>query len=354
MSRRRDPVQRRIAGAALVVALGGTLSGTLSGCTGSSEPDAAGEATDAPGTPTPTTSGPTTSTTAGASAGPSTSPTSDPSTTSSPSPEPPEFRASAAMHTVRTLALRFGPREAASPAYRGAAAWVEQRFRTLGYDVRQQRVHVPAGTSWGVDVDAGTTTNVIANPPDHVLTQPHLVVSAHLDTVPQAPGAEDDASGIGVLLELARMATASETRLPVVLVAFGGEEPRGDGDALHHFGSQAMVARMSQAERQAVVGMVSMDRVGVGTVVPVCAAGTAPPVVRRQLLRAGSRVGVPTLSCVNASSDHESFEDAGMASARVGGTSYAAYHSSADLPRVVNPPQLRRVAGLMWEWMRGG
>ncbi len=258
------------------------------------------------------------------------------------------------MQTVRLLALGIGPREAASPAYRQAARWVARRLIDSGYDVAQQRLPVPAGTSWGIDVDAGTTTNVIATLPGFRPRQPHLVVSAHLDTVPQAPGAEDDASGVGVLLELARLASMRETRLPIMFVAFGGEEPRGVGDALHHFGSRAMVARMAQPQRSAVRGMVSMDRIGVGTVVPVCAAESRPRTVRAQLLRSAQRLGIPAIACVNRSSDHWSFELGDMPAARVGGTSYAGYHSAADLPRVIDTAQLRRVGRLMWAWLKSG
>ncbi|HEY7043219.1 MAG TPA: M28 family peptidase [Nocardioidaceae bacterium] len=254
---------------------------------------------------------------------------------------------------MRVLAVRFGPREATSTAYQRAADWVAGRFEAYGYAVRRQRLAVPAGISWGVPVPAGTTSNVVATPTDFDAAEPHLVVSAHLDTVPQAPGAEDDASGVGVLLELARMAASHETRLPAMFVAFAAEEPRGDGEALHHFGSRVMVARMSKPERRAVSGMVSLDRVGVGTVVPLCAGGLLPPHVRAQLVRAGEQAAVLTSRCVDTASDHWSFELAGMPAARVGGTSYAGYHSAADLPRVVNPAQLRRVGVLMWSWLAG-
>ena len=40
-------------------------------------------------------------------------------------------------------------------------------------------------------------------------------------------GAEDNASGVAVMLELARLAAHEPTRLPVAFVAFGAEEPRG-------------------------------------------------------------------------------------------------------------------------------
>jgi Zn-dependent M28 family amino/carboxypeptidase len=45
------------------------------------------------------------------------------------------------------------------------------------------------------------------------------VVGAHYDTVPGSPGADDNASGVAVLIELAAM------KMPVRLVAFANEEP---------------------------------------------------------------------------------------------------------------------------------
>jgi hypothetical protein len=227
-----------------------------------------------------------------------------------PSPVPPRFDRSAAMRTIRYLAAGVGPREAASATYRHAADWVAGRLSDLGYDVTRQRVRVPAGVSWGTPVDAGHTWNVVATPADYEPGGPYRIVGAHLDTVPQAPGAEDNASGISVILELARMAAEMPTRLPVVFVAYGGEEPRGDGEAWHHFGSRAYVERMSAGERTALRGMVALDRVGVGSVVPVCSGGLEPPTVRRSLLRTAARDDIPAQSCEDQASDHWSFDQA--------------------------------------------
>jgi hypothetical protein len=52
-----------------------------------------------------------------------------------------------------------------------------------------------------------------------VLNDSPILVGAHYDTVPGSPGADDNASGVAVLLELAAM------RLPVRFVAFANEEP---------------------------------------------------------------------------------------------------------------------------------
>ncbi|MBD0335968.1 MAG: M20/M25/M40 family metallo-hydrolase [Cyanobacteria bacterium Co-bin13] len=51
-----------------------------------------------------------------------------------------------------------------------------------------------------------------------------ILVGAHYDTVPGSPGADDNASGLAVLLELARHFTAHPPRSPLHLVAFDLEE----------------------------------------------------------------------------------------------------------------------------------
>jgi len=265
---------------------------------------------------------------------------------------PGALRIGIAVAAVHHLAGAAGPRHATSPAFREAARWLAGRFRASGYDVRQQRFDVPGGTSWGIPVRGGRSANVVAVPAGFDPHRPHLVVGAHLDTVPQAPGAEDDASGIGVLLVLAdRLAGRDEVgRLPVVLVGFGAEEPRGPTDADHHYGSRAYVAALGPVERRAVRGMLALDRVGVGVVVPVCSAGD--DAAQQQVLRAGRRAGVPTSSCRNTSSDHWSFVQEGLPGVRVGGTSYAGYHSAADVPGVVDRAQLLRTARLVQAWVR--
>jgi Zn-dependent M28 family amino/carboxypeptidase len=134
-----------------------------------------------------------------------------------------------------------------------------------------------------------------------------------------------------------------------VFVAFGGEEPRGPGDDEHHFGSRSYVTRMTPAERRALRGMVALDRVGVGRVVPVASVPGRPVALRAALVRAAAGLGIGTSVGLDAASDHESFADAGMPAARLGSTPYAAYHSATDVPAVVDPAQLRRVGRVLWE-----
>lgn len=264
---------------------------------------------------------------------------------------PADLDAGTAESTVQHLAGTIGPRLATAPAYDRASRWVARELRGAGLDVRRQPVAVPAGDSWGVPVEAGTSWNVVAVPPGLDGAEPHLVVGAHLDTVAVSPGAEDNASGVGVLLAAAEAVDGRRTRLPVVFVAFGAEEPRGPTDADHHYGSRAYVASLSPAERRAVRGMVSLDRVGVGEVVPVGSTRDSDP-LQRALLAAAERAGVATVAEASSrSSDHWSFVRAGLPGVRLGSTPYPAYHSAADVPSVVERAQLRRTGRLLLAWL---
>jgi hypothetical protein len=313
----------------------------LAGCTGA-EP----EASPTPTSPVSAQSLPTVSATP--------SPTPSPTPTPTPTPTPAVFDPAAAFATVEHLATRIGPREAASAAFDDAVGYVRSRFESLGYRVTTMPVPVPAGDSWGVPVDAGTSENVIADPPGFNPAESHVVVGAHLDTVAVAPGAEDNGSGVAVVLELARMTAQEPTPVPVRFIAFGAEEPRGRGDDLHHFGSQDYVAALSGAERRAVQAMVSLDRVGVAAdSVPVSTGGTGTTAVMKALLASADRAGVPARQDdQNRTSDHWSFEKADIPAARLGSVPYAAYHTADDLPRVVDPRQLDRVGTIVWTWLQ--
>jgi len=262
------------------------------------------------------------------------------------------MNAQAALRDVRRLASAIGPREATSDNFAKAADLVEERFERLGYRVRRTPVRVPAGNSWGTPVPRGTSANVIAEPPRFNSGRPHLVVGAHLDTVPVAPGAEDNASGIAVMLELARMAAQHRPKLPVRFIAFGAEEPRGSGDALHHFGSRQHVATLAGAERRALRAMVSLDRVGVrASYVPVCRGNQSGVELQRALRAEARRLGIATRSCINVASDHWSYAKAGIPAVRFGSIPYAGYHSPDDVASVVDPRQLDRVGRLVWAWL---
>ncbi|WP_341925547.1 M28 family peptidase [Nocardioides psychrotolerans] len=315
----------------------------LAGCSSTAEPGA---------TPTP----PASSTPAPPTSKPTTPPTETPTPTPTPTPQrrasPDDVDVSVATRAVRHLAGVIGPRPGTSPAYVEAAAWVQGRLEASGWQVTRQRFATPAGVSWGVPVQAGPSINLVATRGDVEPGKPWLAVGAHLDTVPQAPGAEDNASGVGALLATADAIAETRTRLPVVLIAFGSEEPRGPSDDDHHYGSRAYVASLTPAERRGLRGMISLDRVGVGDVMPV-GTPAEPNALTDEITAAARRAGEATvLDPFQRSSDHWSFVRDGLPGARLGSTPYAGYHSEADTPDVVRRSQLAAAARIVVSWLR--
>jgi Zn-dependent M28 family amino/carboxypeptidase len=90
-------------------------------------------------------------------------------------------------------------------------AWVRRElalaFERAGYAVKLQ----------------GAYRNVIATPRDGG-DEPLTVIAAHYDTVPNCPGADDNASGLAVMLECARLLRGASSPRPIAFIAFNGEE----------------------------------------------------------------------------------------------------------------------------------
>ena len=120
---------------------------------------------------------------------------------------------------------------------------------------------------------------------------------------------------------------------------------------MHHLGSQHYVRQMGSAQRSALVAMLALDRVGVGSTVPVCTGPMSLAGVQNRILRLAGRASIPAQRCENTASDHWSFEKAGSPVARLGSTPYADHHSDADRPGLVNPRQLARTGRLAWSWL---
>ncbi len=86
-----------------------------------------------------------------------------------------------------------------------------------------------------------------------------IVVGAHYDTVPGTPGADDNATGVAALLEIARLLPAKALRRTIRFVAFANEEPP-------YFLTEAMgsmaYARRLQANAVNVAAMLSLESLG--------------------------------------------------------------------------------------------
>lgn len=119
---------------------------------------------------------------------------------------------------VRVLSEDIGSRSLSEPVNLSRAAdYIEKAFRKWGYDVQIQEF----------DACGVRTANITAAPEDWDPSSPSLLLGAHYDTVPGTPGADDNASGVAVLLEVARVMGRKEDRggRNHMFTAFSAEEP---------------------------------------------------------------------------------------------------------------------------------
>lgn len=105
-----------------------------------------------------------------------------------------------------------------------------------------------------------THTNLILALPGTGQTQDCILIGAHYDAVPGTPGADDNASGVATLLELARLLTTQPARYPVQLVAFDLEE-------YGMIGSTHYAATLHQ-QQQKIRLMLSLEMLGYCTQAP--------------------------------------------------------------------------------------
>jgi len=153
------------------------------------------------------------------------------------------------LESCMDILQAFGGRRAGTSEYYAGAAWARNKFIQLGYD------SVYYDTHWdSVYGEWAELKNVVAYKPGTVYPEFHVVVGAHLDAVPNSPGADDNGSGSAAVLELARILKDIETSVSFVFALFDGEE-----EGL--LGSASMAARMYQAGTR-LVFMYNMDMIG--------------------------------------------------------------------------------------------
>lgn len=139
----------------------------------------------------------------------------------------PSFNPDSAYYFVQRQ-VDFGPRIPNSAAHKKTADYLVNQFKAYGAEVKTQTF-----TSTSFDNQKLNLTNIIAsyNPEK----KKRILLAAHWDTRPFADkdsekkkatfdGANDGASGVGVLLEIARVLKTSPAEVGVDIILFDGED----------------------------------------------------------------------------------------------------------------------------------
>ncbi|MEZ5286604.1 MAG: M28 family peptidase [Vicinamibacterales bacterium] len=140
------------------------------------------------------------------------------------------------MDTVRELTSEpYAGRRVGTPGGIRARDWIRARYRTIGLEpvgdgFDQPFTFTPGkGGAQGGGGERVQGANLIGRCAGTDPSRPAIVVSAHYDHLGVRegrtyPGADDNASGVAVLLELAAICTANPFRHDLLFVAFDAEE----------------------------------------------------------------------------------------------------------------------------------
>lgn len=133
----------------------------------------------------------------------------------------------------------------------GAEEWLKAQIATMGYEYMAQPFTMTSAD--GVTPCYGE--NLIFS--KQGASDRVIVVGAHYDCVEQTFGTDDNASGVGVLLELASIYSTKESPYTIRFILFSAEEPGC-------LGSQYYVNNLSQEERDRIACMINIDTIAAG------------------------------------------------------------------------------------------
>ncbi len=260
--------------------------------------------------------------------------------------------------------LAATPRVPDTAAHRQAAAYIRQRFEEAGFTVDDVPFH-----------DAGAHgVNVLTRPLPDQPNLPLLIIGAHYDTILNSPGADDNASAVAALLELARwigprLPARGAARARLQLVAYDLEEGGLVGSFVH--------GRELRRAGTEVRGMISLEMLGYTDSRP--GSQGLPPDLAHLYPNVGNFIGIVgneasqgLLQVVTEAmksvpglpveflavpgdgmmvpqtrlSDHASFWDQGFPALMITDTSFFRnphYHRTSDTPETLDYPFLAKV-----------
>jgi len=161
-----------------------------------------------------------------------------------------QFSARMLERHTQVLSRDIGPRNIWRPdSMRSTVHYLEEVLQELGYTVQRQKFN-----SYGVPM-----ANLEVEIPGSRSPGETMVIGAHYDTVEGSPGANDNASGVAALLEIARLLTEARPQRTIRLVFFANEEPpfyySWDMGSRHY-------AHRAHDQGEKIVVMLSLETIG--------------------------------------------------------------------------------------------
>jgi alkaline phosphatase isozyme conversion protein len=165
-----------------------------------------------------------------------------------------------ARQHILALSETIGPRVAGTLKEAEASRYIRKVLQELGYAVQLQTFSLDTeddSSQSGQASNPAISLNVIAVRPGTSTRE--IIVGAHYDSVEVGRGADDNASGVGVMLEVAGLIRGISTPYTVRFIAFGAEETGLNG-------SRSYVDHMRAEELRNTVAMINLDSLIAGDI----------------------------------------------------------------------------------------
>ena len=224
------------------------------------------------------------------------------------------------------------------------------------------------------ELNTHTSQNVVAKLLGEQNEKEEIILSAHYDSYPGSVGADDNASGVGVLIELAKFFKKNPTNINLKFVAFGGEEKGllGSRAYLNRHSNELTNCRLlfnldqlggeyifiettggvegiSQIKgktqfpefmrNRSLEGIESNWRLLAPEVLPVFEISNRPDWLTAIIKESTSKPSISVSYAGNTGSDQMTFAQAGIVASAIG-TSGNDVHSAKDIPSQVNKKSL--------------
>jgi Iap family predicted aminopeptidase len=250
--------------------------------------------------------------------------------------------------SLATHQMSFGPRIVGTPAHAEAREWILDSLEELG---------------WGTTVHSTVYRGVkLYNLVGKRGMSEHgpIIIGAHYDTRARAdrdplnpdapvPGANDGASGVAVLLELARILPAGLEDQEVWLVFFDGEDSGGIDDWEWSAGAAAFADDLGVTPQAVVI----VDMVG-DAAVRIPREATSDVALLDELWSIAEELGaeafVPELGAP-IMDDHRPFLERGIPAVDLIGLPYVHWHTTADTLDKLSAESLEQVGRVVHAWI---
>jgi len=179
---------------------------------------------------------------------------------------------------VVALSDDIGQRVAGTEGEREAKDYIYKQFKKAGLKPTIQEFSFTSD-----DGQDCSSANVIAVKPGK--SSKVVIVGGHYDSVSVGQGADDNASGIAVILEAAEVLKKVETPYTIKFIAFGAEEVGLKGSAYY-------VSQMSKKDIKNTVAMINLDSLAVGDKMYVYGDEGKEGFVRDQALKIAKRLNL--------------------------------------------------------------